>query len=188
MILCAEPAKSDRESAWRFAGARWPSTSSCGSERASSVTPAIRTSLAAEDFPALEVVRLQQKPCQVERAFHGYRAPDRTVHPTDDWSKERFRAQALLGMLAYHVECHIRAKLAFLLFAEQNPVPAVEQHSPRVKRGKVSARLMHSFQSLLENLSTITCYRIEPQVGEVPPFEMLTCPSELQQRPSNLWE
>jgi len=41
---------------------------------------------------------------------------------------------------------------------------------------------MHSFQSLLENLSTITCNWIEPQVGKVPPFEMLTCPTELQQR------
>lgn len=33
-----------------------------------------------------------------------------------------------------------------------------------------------------KNLSTITCNRIEPQVGKVPPFKMLTRPTELQQR------
>ena len=75
----------------------------------------------------------------------------------------------------------MRAKLAPLLFAQQDPVPAVEQSSSGT-RGKANGLRMHSFQSLLENLSTITCNWIEPKVGKVPPFEMLMRPTELQQR------
>ena len=56
------------------------------------------------------------------------------------------------------------------------------QYSSPGTQGKANGRRMHSFRSLLENLSTITCNRIEPQVGKVPPFKMLTRPTELQQR------
>ena len=141
----------------------------------------IRTSLAAEQLRALEVVRVHQRLGQVEQAFRRYGVSDRTADPTDDRAAERLRAQALVCMLAYYVEWHMRAKLAPLLSAEQDPLPAVEQNSSGM-RGKANGQRMHSFWSLLENLSTITCNRIEPQVGKVPPFELLSRPTELQRR------
>ena len=141
----------------------------------------IHTSLAAEDLPAREVVRVHQKLGQVEQAFRSYQASLGTANPTDDRGTERLEGQALLCMLAYYVEWHMRVKLAPLLFAEQDPVPDVEQSSSGT-RGKANGLRMHSFRSLLENLSTITCNRVEPQVGKVPPFNMLTRPTELQQR------
>lgn len=142
----------------------------------------IHTSLAAEDLPAREVVRVHQKLGQVEQAFCSYGVSDRTANPTVVRGAERMEAQALLCMLAYYVEWHMRAKLAPLLFAEQDPVPAIVEHGSPGTQGKVNAWPMHSFRSLLENLSTITCNRIEPQVGKVPPFKMLTRPTELQRR------
>ena len=141
----------------------------------------IHTSLAAEDLPAREVVRVHQKLGQVEQAFRSYQASLGTANPTDDRGTERLEGQALLCMLAYHVEWHMRAKLAPLLSTEQDPLPDVEQSSSGT-RGKANGLRMHSFPSLLENLSAITCNRIEPRVGKVPPFELLTRPTELQQR------
>ena len=141
----------------------------------------IHTSLAAEDLPAREVVRVHQKLGQVEQAFRSYQASVGTANPTDDRGRERLRAQALVCMLAYYVQWHMRVKLAPLLSTEQDPLPDVEQSSSGT-RGKANGLRMHSFRSLLENLSTITCNRIEPQVGKVLPFKMLTRPTELQQR------
>ena len=143
---------------------------------------AIRTNLAAEDLPALEVVRAHQRLGQVERAFRSDQASDRTVDPTGDSNAEWLRAHVLLCMLAYHVEWHMRAKLAPLLSADQGPSASEAQRSSDASKGKARARPGHSFRSLLEELSTITWNRIEPQVEGVRTFEMLTRPSELQRR------
>lgn len=142
----------------------------------------IRTSLAAEDLPALEVVWAHQRLGQVERALRGYRASDRTVDPTDDSDAEWLRAHVLLCMLAYHVEWHMRAKLAPLLSADQGPSTSGSKCSSRASEGEAKERPAHSFRSLLENLSAITCNRIEPQLEGMRPFKMLTRPTELQRQ------
>ena len=143
---------------------------------------AIRTNLAAEDLPALEVVRAHQRLGQVERAFRSDQASDRTVDPPGDSNAEWLRAHVLLCMLAYHVEWHMRAKLAPLLSGDQGPSASEAQRSSDTSNGNAKERPRNSFRSLLENLSTITCNRIEPQVEGMRPFEMLTRPSELQRR------
>lgn len=163
-----------------FSYARKPAT--IAAEAALDGLSVIRTSLPAEDLPALEVVRVHQKLGQVEQAFRSCGVSDRIANPTDDRGAERLEAQALLCMLAYYVEWQMRAKLAPLLTVEHDPAPFEMQYSPPGTQGRANGRRIHSFQSLLENLSTITCNRVEPQVGKVPPFEMLTCPTELQQR------
>ena len=43
-------------------------------------------------------------------------------------------------------------------------------------------RTAHSFRALLDDLATITRNRIQPKLDEAKPFEMLTCPTALQQR------
>ena len=125
---------------------------------------------------------MSRKLGQVEQAFRSYGVSDRTANPIDGRGAERMEAQALLCMLAYYVEWHMRAKLAPLLTVEHDPAPFEMRYSPSGTQGRANGRRIHSFQSLLENLSTITCNRVEPQVGKVPPFEMLTRPTELQQR------
>ena len=142
----------------------------------------IRTSLAAGDLPALEVVRAHRRLSQVEQAFGNYHAPDSDMRPFVEWSAERLQAEALLCMLAYHVERQMRAKLAPLLSGEQDPSPVEAQPRSRASRGKAKGQPTHSLQSLLENLATITCNRIEPRSEGVPPFEMLTRPTEVQRQ------
>ena len=41
---------------------------------------------------------------------------------------------------------------------------------------------MHSFQSLLGDLATISLNRIQPHNSPLPAFDMLTTPTSLQQR------
>ena len=142
----------------------------------------IRTNLAAGDLPAPEVARAHRLLGQVEQAFGRYHGADWDVRPIADWSAERLQAEALLCMLAYYVEWHMRAKLAPLLSEEQEPSPSESQRSSPALQGKAKGRTTHSFRSLLENLATITWNRIEPQVEGVPPFERLTRPTELQRQ------
>ena len=143
---------------------------------------AIRTSLTAEDLPALEVVRAHQRLGWVDQAFGSYRASEGTADPTGDRSAEQLRAHVLLCVLAYHVEWHMREKLAPLLSAVQGPSGSEAQCSSSASKGEAKERPKHSFRSLLEYLSTITCNRIEPQVEGVQPFEMLTRPRESQRK------
>ena len=165
-----------------FSYARKPATITA--EAALDGLSVIRTSLPSEYLPALEVVRVHERLGQVEQAFRSYQASVGTANPTHDRGSERLRAQALVCMLAYYVQWHMRVKLAPLLTVEHDPAPAPSemQYSPPGTQGKANGRRMYSFRSLLENLSTITCNWIEPKVGKVPPFEMLTRPTELQQR------
>ena len=147
---------------------------------------AIRTSLAAGDLSAPEVVRAHQRLGPVEQALCNYQSSDRTADPAGDRSAKRLRAQALLCMLAYQVEWHMRVNLAPLLSADQGPSASAAKRSSRASKGKAKERPRHSFRSLLENLSTITRNRIEPHVEGVQRFEMLTRPRELQGRAFDL--
>ena len=167
-----------------FSYARKPAT--IAPEAALDGLYAIRTSLAAEDLPAEEVMRAYQDLDRVEQTFRSYRTSDRTGGLTDDRSAERMRAQALLCMLAYHVEWHMRAKLALLLPADHDPPTSEAQRSSDSSQGQAKGRSTHNFRSLLEDLSTITCNRIEPQLEGVQPFGMLTRPTELQRETFDL--
>jgi hypothetical protein len=103
-------------------------------------------------------------------------------------------------MLAYYVEWHMRQALAPLLFDDDDKataealrasVVAPAQRSPRARRKAQTHRTdaghpVHSFQTLLHDLGTITKnqIRIGPRPGET--TEMLTTPTPLQQRAFDL--
>ena len=147
---------------------------------------AIRTSLAAEDLQAQEVVRTYQELGRIEQIFGSCQTADQSERPHDDRSAARLRAQAPLCMLAYCVEWHMQAKLAPLLSADHDPSTSEAQRSSLSSQGEAKGRSTHSFRSLLEGLSTIACSRIEPQLEGVQPFELLTRPTELQRETFDL--
>lgn len=167
-----------------FSYARTPAT--IAAEAALDGLSVFRTSLAADDLPSLKVVQAHQRLGQVEQTFRNYRASDRTGDLTDDRSAERMRAQALLCMLAYHVEWHMRAKLAPLLSADHDPPTSEAQRSSLSPQGEAKGRSTHNYRLLLEDLSMIACNRIEPQMDGVQPFELLTRPTELQRETFDL--
>ena len=153
----------------------------------------IRTSLKPEDSSSEETVRRYKSLAVVERAFRSFKSIDLKVRPIHHHLENRVRAHVFLCMLAYYVEWHMRGALAEILFddddptaaeAERDSVVAKAQRSPKAKRKAKSKRTddglpVHSFQTLLADLATITKNQI--QLGEQS-FQMATTPTELQQR------
>jgi len=153
----------------------------------------IRTSLPAQESSNEETVRRYKSLATVERAFRSLKSVDLKVRPIHHHAAGRVRAHVLLCMLAYYVEWHLRKALAPLLFDDDDPAAARAQRdsivapaarSPQAQRKARRKRTddglaVHSFPTLLQDLATITKNKM--QMGEHS-FEMITTPTELQQR------
>jgi len=156
----------------------------------------LRTSGAAEALDAASTVRAYKSLATVERAFRSLKTVDLYVRPIGHRLTERVRAHVLLCMLAYYVEWHMRQALAPLLFddddkamaeAQRSSVVAPAQRSPRARRKAQTQQTedgspVHSFQTLLRDLGTITKNQIRFVHSPLETTEMLTTPTRLQQR------
>jgi hypothetical protein len=99
-------------------------------------------------------------------------------------------------MLAYYVEWHMRQDLAPLLFDDEDQAAAAQQRTSVVAPAKRSPAAqakanskrtqddlpVHSFQTLLSDLATIVANRVQPKDATIPAFDMITTPTDLQQR------
>jgi transposase len=155
----------------------------------------IRTNVPADSMPAPDVVRSYKQLSGVERAFRSLKTVDLHVRPIHHRLADRVRAHVLLCMLAYYVEWHMRDKLAPLLFDDHDRAGAQLRSDSVVKPARRSAaaerkaltkqtadgKPVHSFQSLLADLATLTINRIQPANQIVPPFEKLATPTPLQE-------
>ncbi len=157
----------------------------------------IRTSLQPEKSSSEETVQRYKSLAVVERAFRSFKSVDLKLRPIHHYSADRVRAHVLLCMLAYYVEWHMRGALAPILFDDEDPqaaeaqrdsIVAPAQRSPKAQHKAMRKRTddglpVHSFQTLLADLATIT--KNQMQMGEQS-FEMITTPTELQQRAFDL--
>ena len=157
----------------------------------------IRTSLPPEKSSNEETVQRYKSLATVERAFRSLKSIDLKVRPIHHRSAERVRAHVFLCMLAYYVEFHMRAALAPILFDDDDPnaaqaqrdsIVAPAQPSPKAQNKARRKRTddglpVHSFQTLLADLATIT--KNQMQMGDQS-FEMITTPTDLQQRAFDL--
>ena len=153
----------------------------------------IRTSLPREKSSRQETVLRYKSLALVERAFRSFKSVDLKVRPIRHHSAERVRAHVFLCMLAYYVEWHMRQALAPILFddedreagqAQRDSVVAPAQRSPQAQHKAQRKRTddglpVHSFQTLLADLATIT--KNQMRMGDQS-FEMITTPTQLQQR------
>ena len=162
----------------------------------------IRTSLSAAQMDAADCVRNYKSLANVERAFRSLKTIDLKVRPIHHRTADRVRAHIFLCMLAYYVEWHMREAWRELMFADtdqkakatRDPV-APAKRSAAAQRKAATHRLddgtpVHSFASLLEELSTIvrnTC-RTPGASPNSPTFEVLTTPSPKQQHAFDLIE
>ena len=160
----------------------------------------VRTSLKAEAMPAPKVVESYKSLSGVERAFRSLKTVDLRVRPIHHRLPDRVRAHILLCMLAYHVEWHMRRRLAPILFDDDDregaraaratvvaPAKRSESAKRKARTGEtVDGLRVHSFQTLLGDLATIANNRIQPKDGGLPGFDMLTRPTPLQQRALDL--
>ena len=156
----------------------------------------IRTSLPAETMNTENTVQAYKNLSVVERAFKSFKTMDLNVRPIHHRLANRVRSHVFLCMLAYYVEWHMRKSLAPVLFDDddkstgdslRSSIVAPAQRSTRAQLKASSKRTddmmpVHSFQTLLKDLATITKNRIKPKMEGAIPFEQMTQPTSLQQK------
>ena len=160
----------------------------------------IRTSVSAETLNDERTVATYKRLSTVERAFRSLKTVDLKIRPIHHRLADRVRAHTFLCMLAYYVEWHMREALAAILFDDddkaaaeraRDSIVAPAQRSPRAKRKAASKRTddgfpVHSFQTLLQDLATLTKNHMRTTGIESPGFLQYTKPTPLQRRAFDL--
>jgi len=155
----------------------------------------LRTSVDASSLGSGDVVSSYKALAQVERAFRAFNT-DLDIRPIRHRTQTRVRAHVFLRMLSYYLSWHMQARLAPLLFTDDDkqtaqaartgPVaPAVR--SPRAlakaaTKQTAAALPVHSFSSLLTDLGTICLNTIAPADPALPGFQLVTTPTALQRQ------
>jgi len=156
----------------------------------------IRSSLPKEGLAAEQLVDAYKGLAKVERAFRRLKTMDLKVRPIHHRLADRVRGHVLLCVLAYYVEWHMREALRPILFDDEDPAAgkalrtspvAPAKRSPSANRKASRKRTerdepVHSFQTLLADLATISRHRIEVNLPGARSFEKLTDPTSFQRR------
>jgi Transposase DDE domain len=155
----------------------------------------LRTSVASGDLDGPQVVFSYKALAQVERAFRAFNT-DLDIRPIRHRTADRVRAHVFLRMLSYYLSWHMQARLAPILFTDDDkpaaraarPSPvAPAARSPRAlakaaTKQTPAAQPVHSFGSLLADLGTICLNTIAPADPAVPGFRLITTPTALQRQ------
>ena len=160
----------------------------------------VRTSLPAESLDDAKTVSAYKSLAQVERAFRCMKTVDLHVRPIYHWLGDRVRAHVFLCMLAYYVEWHMRAKLAPMLYDDEDKevaqtlrdsAVAKAQRSPSAVSKQTKGRTedglpVHSFQTLIADLMTLTRNTVVTALTPDDPFTITAKPTLIQQKAFNL--
>jgi hypothetical protein len=155
----------------------------------------LRTSVAAGDLDSTGVVASYKALAQVERAFRAFNT-DLDIRPIRHRTEDRVRAHVFLRMLSYYLSWHMHARLAPLLFTDDDkqtaqaarPSPvAPAARSPRALAKAATKQTpgdlpVHSFATLLADLGTICLNTIAPADPALPGFRLVTTPTALQRQ------
>jgi Transposase DDE domain len=155
----------------------------------------LRTSVASGDLDSGAVVSSYKALAQVERAFRAFNT-DLGIRPIRHRTEDRVRAHVFLRMLSYYLSWHLQARLAPLLFTDDDkpaaqatrPSPvAPAARSPRALTKAATKHTpgdlpVHSFTSLLTDLATICLNTIAPADPALPGFRLVTTPTALQRQ------
>jgi hypothetical protein len=146
-----------------------------------------------------EVVSAYKALAHVERAFRAFNT-DLDIRPIRHRTETRVRAHVFLRMLSFYITWHMQARLAPLLFRDDDK-PAAEAARPspvapaaRSPRALAKAATkhtdddqpVHSFDTLLRDLSTICLNQIQPADPTLPGFEIVTTPTPIQRQALDL--
>jgi len=169
-------------------------TAEIAAEAAADGIYVVRTSLPAESFDDATTVRSYKSLALVERAFRCIKTVDLQVRPIHHWLADRVRAHVFLCMLAYHLEWHMRQRLAPMLFddtdkeaaeALRSSVVMPAQPSPAAVSKQTTGRTadglpVHSFRSLLADLATLARNTITTAITPDYPLTVATRPTPIQ--------
>jgi hypothetical protein len=156
----------------------------------------VRTNLPKRVLDDAATVGAYKSLAKVERAFRSLKTVDIHLRPIFHWTAPRVRAHVLLCMLAYHVEHHMRAKLAPMLYDETDhqaaaamrvSIVAKAERSEAAIRKQTTGRTdnglpVHSFQTLLADLATYSRIQATTALNEKYVFTLHTRPTPTQQR------
>jgi transposase len=160
----------------------------------------VRTNLPKKALDEAATVGAYKSLARVERAFRSLKTVDIHLRPIFHWTAPRVRAHVLLCMLAYHVEHHMRARLAPMLYDETDreaaaamrpSIVAPAERSDAARRKQTTGRTddglpVHSFRSLLADLATYCRIQATTALNEKYVFTLHTRPTPIQQRAFNL--
>lgn len=155
----------------------------------------VRTSLPPGDMSGEDAVEAYKSLSRVEQAFRfcKSRLDMRPIHVHTD---EHVRGHCFLVMLAWHVEWHMRRRLAPLLFEDDNPEGAKAKRDSPVSPAVVSDEALaksrrkvtpdglpvHSMTSLLADLATYTLNEVVLPAHRDHAFTTTPAPTGLQAR------
>jgi hypothetical protein len=160
----------------------------------------VRTSLPAATLDDVGTVRAYKSLALVERAFRCLKTVDLQIRPIYHWLADRVRAHVFLCMLAYHVEWHMRARLAPMLYddadravaaAARASIVAKAPRSPAALAKQTTGRTpdglpVHSFASLLADLATLTRNTMLSALAPEHPFTLTARPTPIQNKAFDL--
>jgi hypothetical protein len=155
----------------------------------------LRTSVDATSLDSAAVVSSYKALAQVERAFRAFNT-DLDIRPIRHRTEDRVRAHVFLRMLSYYLSWHLQARLAPLLFTDDDkPAASAARPSPAAPAARSPRALakaatkhtpgdlpVHSFTSLLTDLATICLNTIAPADPALPGFRLVTTPTALQRQ------
>jgi hypothetical protein len=159
----------------------------------------LRTSVHAGGMDSSQVVSSYKALAQVERAFRGFNT-DLDIRPIRHRTETRVRAHVFLRMISYYITWHMQARLAPILFTDDDrataqaarPSPvAPATRSPRAQAKAAAKRTpddqpVHSFHTLLRDLATICLNQIQPADPDLPGFRLVTTPTPSQRQALDL--
>ena len=154
----------------------------------------LRTSVQASDLGSGEVVASYKALAQVERAFRAFNT-DLDIRPIRHRTEDRVRAHVFLRMLSYYITWHMQARLAPVLFTDDDKPATTARPSPVAPAARSPKALakaatkhtpgdqpVHSFGSLLADLATVCLNTIAPADPALTGFRLVTTPTAVQRQ------
>ena len=160
----------------------------------------VRTSLPATTLDNVGTVAAYKSLALAERAFRSLKTVDLQIRPLYHWLGTRVRAHVFLCMLSYHVEWHLRARLAPMLYddddrdaaaAERTSIVAKAARSPAAQAKQTlgltdDGLAVHSFHSLLADLATLTRNEVVTAAAPDIVLTLYARPTAIQQKAFDL--
>ncbi len=150
----------------------------------------IRTTLTADKLGAPAAVRAYKQLKMAERAFKTMK-DTLEIRPIHHHLEPRVRAHIFLCMLAYYVAFELNARLAPLLFTDENPLVPVDPVAPATRSAAANAKAgstrttdahpAHNLPDLLADLATLTRNQVRIATSDHT-YTRLTTPTALQAR------
>jgi hypothetical protein len=153
----------------------------------------IRTPVPAAELDTPAAVTAYKNLARVERDFRSLKAGDLDLRPIHHWLEDRVRGHVLICMLAAYLTWHLRAALAPLTYADEQPPARANPVAPARRSARADAKAaahastdgqaLRSFRGLLTHLGALTRSTIAVS-GTT--FEKISDPTPAQRRAFDL--